>query len=287
MNNSESTKSFKPPQALAPTPQLYDELVGDGMEKLAAATVAEMMPIGPASVILDVGCGTGAGTAVIVNAVGHDNPVTIKGVDINTGALEVYKAKAAEHQWPAEAIAADASKLADFPDATLTHAIGTALLFALPEDGVPAVKEVYRTLKPGGAAAFNSWAYVPSMEPLRAASRRTRPDGTPEIRGAMDKWEDAEFLKETIAKGGFAEDKIVLVKRDVHVTATTMERFARMLWSFIGGTTAAGWLESDVDRWDEAVGIIEAGLRRTDGFEELEDGRLRLKFVANIAVATK
>jgi hypothetical protein len=60
-----------------------------------------------------------------------------------------------------------------------------------------------------------------------------------------------------------------------------------MLWSFIGGTTAAGWIESDEERWDEAIAIIKDELRKTDGFTELEDGKMILKFVANIAVATK
>jgi len=170
-------------------------------------------------------------------------------------------------------------------DASISHAIGTALLFVLPEDGVPAVKEAYRTLKPGGAVAFNSWAYVPTMNPIRAASRQTRPEGTPEIRGGLDKWEDAAFLKSAIGKGGFID--ISLVQRDVYVTTTSLDRYATMLWSFIGGTTGVGWLESDEDKWDEAVDIVKAELRKTDGCEELEGGRLKLKFVAHIVVATK
>ncbi|KAL1606260.1 hypothetical protein SLS60_003662 [Paraconiothyrium brasiliense] len=287
MNNPGSDKTFKPPQALAPTPQLYDELVGDGMENLAKATVAEILPINSGSVILDDGCGTGAGTTAVFDAVTDKSNITIKGVDIHEGALEVYKKKAAEHQWPAEAIKADAAKLDSINDDTFTHVIGTAFLFVLPEDGVGSIKEIHRTLKPGGVAVFNSWAHVPNMDPLRVASAKTRPEGTPEIRGGMDKWEDSAFLRGVIEKGGFASDKITMTKRDVYVTATTIQRYATMLWSFIGGTTKAGWLESDAEKWDEAIEIVKAELRKADGFKELDDGRLRLKFVANIAVATK
>ncbi|KAK4232983.1 hypothetical protein C8A03DRAFT_19845 [Achaetomium macrosporum] len=97
MNKPESTNKLRPPQALAPTGQLYDELVGDGMEKLAKATVAEILPIHAGSVVPDDGCGTGAGTAAAVNPVCGDglSRISIRGIDINEGALEVYKTKAA------------------------------------------------------------------------------------------------------------------------------------------------------------------------------------------------
>lgn len=63
--------------------------------------------------------------------------------------------------------------------ATFTHAIGNVLLFVLPNHGIDAVKEMHRTLKPGGKVILKLWAYVPDMEPLEAAARDTRPDGTP------------------------------------------------------------------------------------------------------------
>jgi hypothetical protein len=125
------------------------------------------------------------------------------------------------------------------------------------------------------------------MGPVRVASSQTRPEGTPEIRDGLDKWSSPSFLKGAIEKAGFSSDAINLTRRDIYVTTTTIDRYATMLWSFIGGTTAAGWLESDEDKWDEAVEIVKDELRKTDGFEELDGGRMKLKFVANIAVATK
>jgi hypothetical protein len=60
-----------------------------------------------------------------------------------------------------------------------------------------------------------------------------------------------------------------------------------MLWSFIGGTAATGWLEEDEVRWDEAIGIVKEELGKSDGYKELARGRAQLKFVANVAVASK
>lgn len=289
MNGSESTNTFKPRQAFAPTPQLYDELVGDAMKDLAKATITEIPPIGPGSVILDAGCGTGAGTAAIIESLGPGVAahISIKGTDIDKNALSVYEARANEKSWPVEAVQADSGKLDIFSDATFTHALNNISLHFLPDDGVPAVREMYRTLKPGGFAMFNSWASIPNMAPLRAANRQTRPEGSPDIRGGTDKWEDGDFLKSVIEQGGFSRDKISIVQRDVYVTAVPVDRYVRLLWSFIGGTTSVGWLESDEERWDEALDIIKVELSKTEGYQELEDGRLRLKFVANIATATR
>ncbi|KAF2649717.1 S-adenosyl-L-methionine-dependent methyltransferase [Lophiostoma macrostomum CBS 122681] len=288
MNNPENNNTFKPKQALAPTPQLYGELVGNGMENLAKVTAAEMLPIPAGAVIHDNGCGIGAGTAAIVDLLGDAAiTVTIHGTDINEQALDIYKKKADEHKWPTEATMVDSTAL-KFPDGHFSHSIGTALLFVLPDDGTTALKETYRTLKDGGIAAVNSWAYVPNMEPIQVAAKLTRPEGTPLPRKGMEKWETPEFLQSVVEKGGFSRDSITCVKRDVIcVTTAGIDRYANMLWSFIGGTGAAGWLESDEEKWDEAIEIVKSGLKKTEGYEELPDGKLQLKFVANVVLATK
>ena len=90
-----------------------------------------------------------------------------------------------------------------------------------------------------------------------------------------------------LKKGGFEENKITLITSDVYCTTPELKHFATMLWSFIGGTSETGWLESDEENWDKAVEVIKEELKKTDGFKALDGGRAQLKFVANIAVATK
>jgi len=152
MDGAQSNNTFKPKQALAPTPQLYDELVGDSMSNLAKASLAQILPIAAGSTVHDIGCGTGASTAAIVAAIPDDKAeVSIKGTDINDQALEIYKKCAVDNQWPAEALKMDAERLG-FEDDTFSLVLGNAFVFILPNDGIDAVKEMYRTIKPGGTS---------------------------------------------------------------------------------------------------------------------------------------
>jgi hypothetical protein len=51
-----------------------------------------------------------------------------------------------------------------------------------------------------------------------------------------------------------------------------------MLWSFIGGASAVGWLKSDEENWDEAINLIIEELKKTKGLKALDEGRARLRF---------
>ncbi|KAE8450351.1 hypothetical protein EG329_006425 [Mollisiaceae sp. DMI_Dod_QoI] len=235
-NNAESKNTFVPKQALAPTPTLYDELTADGMINLAKVTLAQIPRITNGSIIHDNGCGTGAGTSAIVAAISDPSTkISIKGTDISSQALEIYSQKAAKDKWPAEAVKMDSCALS-FPDETFTHSLNSALLFVLPDDGIAA---------PGGIALFNSWAYVPNMSPIQAAATATRPPGTPLPRQGLEKWTQASHLQSVIENGGFEKEKTMMATGDIFVTTCEIERYAAMLWSFIGGTSSVGWLESD------------------------------------------
>ncbi|KAF4949395.1 hypothetical protein FGADI_8963 [Fusarium gaditjirri] len=275
----------EPSRPNRPTPELYGEIADDAMERLAAASLSFLEPCHDSEVIFhDVGCGLGAGTEAIMR-LKQDN-IIIKGTDINDDVLEIYRKNMATNKWPAQALKMDASNL-DFPNETFTHCIGNALLFVLPNDGVDAIKEMHRTLKPGGVAILNSWAHTPTIPAIHAAAKKTRSAGTPLPREGLDKWEDKDFLKDVIIKGGFEAEKLRFIQKDVHVTIGDLRRFATMIWSYIGGTSKAGWLELDEENWDTAVDAVMEALTQTEGYEKLEDGKNKIMFQAHVAVATK
>jgi len=286
-NDSRSSHQFTPPQALLPTPELYDLMVGDTMENLATASLELAPALTSGAVVHDNGCGTGAATAAVTHLADRAGAqITIEGTDVDAAALTIYRNTAAARGWPVTARRMDSQHLS-FADNTFTHSIGNALLFVLPGDGVAAVQEAHRCLQPGGALIVNSWHYVPNLAPVQTAARVTRPAGTPVPREGMDKWSDPDFLHDVVVRGGFTGDRVVLGQADVEVTTPELSQFATMLWSFIGGTSESGWLTSDIENWDAATGIVIDELRRTPGFRDLGDGRATLKFVANVAVATK
>ncbi|KAF8861795.1 hypothetical protein BDZ45DRAFT_713164 [Acephala macrosclerotiorum] len=264
----ESINPFIPKQALAQSPALYDGLIADCMENLAAVTLSETLTIPSRSVLHDNGCGAGAGTVAIVSSLSDPTAkITIKGTDINEAALEIYRQKAIEKEWPAEALNMDSAAV-KFPDETFRHSLSNALLFVLPNDGISAVKEVHRTLKPDGVTLFNTWSLVPNMHPIQTASALTRPPGTPLPCQGLENWTQSSFLLSILQAGGF--------------------KYAIILWSLIGGMGVSGWLESDEERWDEAVDVVVRELRGGDGFAEVKGGSgVRLRFVANVAVARK
>jgi ubiquinone/menaquinone biosynthesis C-methylase UbiE len=289
MNATESNKSFLPKQAMQPTPEHYNALTGDGMEKLAQASLSQIPDIPPGALVHDNGCGTGAATAAIMAAITPEAAATIniKGTDIVRAAVDSYVARAESSSWPAQGSTMDANSLS-FPDQTFTHTIGSALLFAGPSNnGIEAVKEMHRTLKNDGILVVNSFAFLPNIEPLRKASQETRPPGAPELRQGVDQWADPSFLASIVEAGGFEKNRISVRQCDYSITTTEFHQYSTLLWSFVGGTTAAGWTEADEERWDDAVEVVKRELRKTDGFKLLDDGRAVLKFVANVAVATK
>lgn len=287
MNEPEAKVTFVPKQAIAPTPQLYDELVSTAMELLAAASIAFAPAISGGATVHDNACGTGAASLAIMSSAAATSPAfTIKATDTNDDALKVYRERAAKDSWPAEAIQMDSNSL-HFDDSIFTHSIGNMMIFIVGNDGVNAVKEAYRTLKLGGTAVFNCWVHLPNKRPLEEAVKATRPEGSPLPRVGVDKWYDVNFLRNAMQQGGFAAGNIVMEQVPILVPLFDLHRYATMLWSFIGGTTSIGWLPSDEERWDEAINVIKSELRKTDGFEEREDGTFQLKFIGNIAIGTK
>ncbi|KAM0228513.1 hypothetical protein ACHAPO_010714 [Fusarium lateritium] len=286
MNAPESDNPYAPKQALKPTPELYGELVGDGMERLASASISFInFSSSSEAIVHDVGCGLGAATAAVVAA---SNAVSTKitGSDIDDNVLNLYREQISENNWPAEAVKADATALT-FGDESFTHAIGNVLLFVLPNDGIDAMKEMHRTLKPNGVAIVNSWAYVPTLPAIVSACEKTRPAGTPLPRQGLEKWESEDFLRSIVVNGGFQTERVKLENKDVFITIGDLQHFSTMLWSFIGGTSSAGWLESDEENWDVVVDIVAEALKRSEGFEKLENGKNKIMFKANIVIARK
>ncbi|KAI1324846.1 hypothetical protein F5Y16DRAFT_401972 [Xylariaceae sp. FL0255] len=181
------------------------------------------------AVIHDDGYGTEAASAAVVAAVvSRGLNVSIKAIDINDAALDVYRKHAAEGHWLAHASKMGANSLDGFVDDTFMLSLRNALLFVLPVDGIDAVKGVYRTLKPGVSAVFNSWRAHLCLAPA-----------------GLEKWSRAGFLKSIAERGRFEKAEIDIRESPVVCDCLKMDRFGTMLSNYIGTTSSVGWLKLD------------------------------------------
>lgn len=289
MSNVKPTERFFPKRATDPTWERWLELNGDGGEQLGAVSLEEIPPFPPGSIIHDNGCGTGATTHAIMASVSPEIAATFKitATDIYEPALKIYREKAEAVSWPVEVETMDADRLS-FPDESFTHSIASAIIFNGPKNnGVEAVKEMFRTLKPGGKMVVNSFAFTSKEQPLLVAARATRPEGTPLPRHGLGQWVDPEFLGGIVEAGGFAKEKVSVRQKEMFANAGDFDTHTERSWSYQGAAMGVGWTKGDEERWEEALGIFREELKKTEGFRMLEDGTAVLRSVVNIVTATK
>lgn len=135
----------------------YERFIGRWSRKLAAPFLEWARVPGGARVI-DVGCGTGALSAALLDR----GAASVVGVDLSAGFVA---AAAMIGDARASFVVCDAMAL-EAPDASFDAAVsGLCLNFA--PDPEKAVREMARVVRPGGLVALYVWDYAGKMEMLR------------------------------------------------------------------------------------------------------------------------
>jgi SAM-dependent methyltransferase len=137
----------------------YELYVGR-WSRLVAREFLEWLAVPPGSRWLDVGCGTGALSQVILATAG---PITVKGIDQSPG----YVAYAREHVIDERTRfeVADARAL-PYEIGAYDAVVSGLVLNFIPEPG-RAVAEMARVTRPGGAVAAYVWDYAGEMQLMR------------------------------------------------------------------------------------------------------------------------
>lgn len=307
--------AFVPKQAITKDVDLYAEITANSTRDVARAILDFLPPIPANAKIHDNGCGSGEVTSAILErlttaqdaATAVRGPgVSIEATDIDDSYLDRLRANLhdAHDEQPAEVTVSHmpAEQLAFAAD-HFDLSIANFVVFLTPEEGLPALRHMHRTLKTGGTAVVTAWARLPHVDPVRAAHLATRagsagdvgPDTEthhpgpppPPLREIPPQWWSGPYLRDAVVRAGFDEGRVALRSVTVSITARDERHLARVLWSYLG-PPVTGWLPSDEARWDEAMDVIVHSFGQMEGFQRLEgEGGLRIELTANVVLATK
>lgn len=137
----------------------YERFMGRWSRRLAAAVV-DLLGVVPGSDWVDVGCGTGALTATILERAA---PRTVTGVEPSPSFLAHARATIVDPR--ARFVEGSAAEL-PLPDASVDSAVAGLVLNFVPEPEV-ALGEMRRVCRFGGTVASHVWDYAEGMELVR------------------------------------------------------------------------------------------------------------------------
>ena len=193
----------------------YAELAAHVTRHIAEAALKRIPPLISGSRVLDLACGSGEVTSLIIQSAlsaGHNPLPTVLGLDIAQGMVKLYQEKADANGWDTvSSKVGDAERLEGVPDEHFDLVFMNFGIMYVP-DAVSCTREVYRVLKPGGYAVFTTWKQGGVQQ---LVGRATEAVGAPRFRSPMDNdWDTKEKLKLTVHGGGFSlENTQVVVEK--------------------------------------------------------------------------
>jgi len=241
----------------------YERYMGK-WSQLVGETFLDWLAPKPGLRWLDVGCGNGAFTEMVV---GRCAPASVEGIDPSEGQLAFARTR------PASRLArfrqGDAMSL-PFPDQTFDVAVMPLVIFFVP-DPAKGVAEMARVVSPKGTAAAYAWDLVGGgfpYETLQAELRAMGIDvplppspGASRIEAMRGLWMDAGFVA------------IETTEITVHRTFANFDDY----WTTIFGSPSVGSKLAAMSR--EELAVLEARMRARLPLDDA--GRITYSALAN------
>jgi ubiquinone/menaquinone biosynthesis C-methylase UbiE len=231
----------------------YDRFMGRYSRQLAPRFV-EFAGVEGGMSVVDVGCGPGALTELLVERVGAENVAAADPSEPFVAAASERAPGADVRQAPAEELPWDDDRF----DAALSQ-----LVVNFMRDADAGVSEMRRVVRPGGVVAAATWAYGEDMEMLRhfwAAARKLN-SGAPD-EGSTMRYRSAEELEELWRRVGLDD-----VSSDHLRVESTYSGFDELWEPFTYGVGPAGAYLAGLDpeQRDELRATLFADLGQPSG----------------------
>jgi len=223
----------------------------------------ERLRLKPGSVILDVGCGSGASAIPAGKAVGPNGRVI--GVDLADRLLAMARAKAAAQKLQNIEFRQADMEVLGYPDESFDAVICVFAIFFVP-DMVKQVRELWRMVRVGGQLAITTWG--PRMfEPGSAAWWQAVKEFRPDLHTAFNPWEriiTPQAVRQLLTDSGIGEAEIIA--EDGHQVLQSPDDW----WTVVQGS-GYRWALEQMDRKTVArVRDLNLETLRNNGTKSIE-----------------
>ncbi|ETS74151.1 hypothetical protein PFICI_14017 [Pestalotiopsis fici W106-1] len=263
---------------------IYVRQTGQSTLNILADVITEhvqtsVLPISADSVVHDTASGPGIGAVALVarlprNQLPREMLVSDNNAMMVSAAQESLQASALPH---VECRELDAQLLQSVPDNHFTHSINNFSIFTFTRPA-HAVRETYRTLRPGGLAVITCWRRFAPMFIVHAAQKKIRPD-LPLMPTPGPEFFEEGVLQQVVEEGGFAKDNITVVEKALLVSdGENVAGLTALMSGPMMSKAREGYTEDEEARWAESIG---------QSVKEEVDQFGGIRFEAYVLLATK
>jgi len=185
----------------------FDDVPLGFWERYGRRTV-ERLRLTPGSLVLDVGCGTGASALPAAEKVAPSGRVI--GVDLAEKLLDIGRAKATQQGLQNIEFRIGDMENLGFSDDYFDAVISVFSIFFVP-DMAKQVRELWRMVRPGGQLAITTWG-PDFVEPMNGRWREAVGQVRPDLVSAFHPWDritTPEAVRQLLFDGGISDAEII------------------------------------------------------------------------------
>lgn len=255
--------------ALSKTAASYEHRVGHICRQVASQIAPLLRNFPTNGTLLDDACGTGAATEELLKVF---PAAQVSAIDLTPPMIDAFKHIISQSTLLASQVRAiqvgDAQHL-PYSDDSFDASIMNFGIFFLP-DPIAGVKEIHRTLKPGGTTAitvFKSFGFKPILDEVQ---NRIQPVNRLTKLPLMGPWCDSTKLKDVIVQGGFSIPSFHTVV--AQLWGQDAEDFKVALLESFGMFVARAWSEEEKAKLSPITSQVVDELLEKDDPVCLRDG---------------